>query len=91
MCQAECVGDYHRKCNHYVKHYETGVITDCGSPNCGLSAAHAHTTPFQLRHCQCPKTYQENRRVQNLIQEMCDACNAAGWAQLDRENAHRWS
>ncbi|OBZ69844.1 hypothetical protein A0H81_10087 [Grifola frondosa] len=37
MCQKECLGNYHRKCEHFVKLYETGNIIDCGSPT-ALSA-----------------------------------------------------
>ncbi|EPT02432.1 hypothetical protein FOMPIDRAFT_1087248, partial [Fomitopsis schrenkii] len=57
---------------HYVKQYESGVKKDCGSPTCGLSKAHKHTA----RQCGCPKVYQEEQRIMNLIRYYCDACKA---------------
>ncbi|KAI0688448.1 hypothetical protein BC835DRAFT_1254117, partial [Cytidiella melzeri] len=77
-------GNYHRKCNHYVKQYESGIIIDCQSSDCALSKAHRHSQRLS-RGCSCPKTYEENRRVLNLIQDWCDSCRRAAWATLDRE------
>ncbi|KAI0343469.1 hypothetical protein BDW22DRAFT_1328424, partial [Trametopsis cervina] len=76
-------GNYHRRCNHYVKQYESGVVVDCKSPNCALSEAHRHRG--STRPCACNTVYSENRRVINLIQDWCDACRRAAWATLDRE------
>ncbi|KAI0821165.1 hypothetical protein BC629DRAFT_431745 [Irpex lacteus] len=54
MCTSECFGNYHRKCNHYVKLYDSGVIKDCQSPNCALSKAHQHAQR-PSRACTCRK------------------------------------
>jgi len=91
MCEAECFGNYHRKCQHYVKLYESGVVKDCNNQYCGLSQAHCHTAgTYTARKCSCPKTFTENRRVVNLIQDWCDACRDAAWASLDPENKRQW-
>ncbi|RPD75167.1 hypothetical protein L226DRAFT_534742 [Lentinus tigrinus ALCF2SS1-7] len=62
---------------HFVILYYSGEKWDCGSPNCGVSSAHAHKT---ARNCPCPKSYRERRKVLNLIQEPCDACKEAALA-----------
>ncbi|KIP08639.1 hypothetical protein PHLGIDRAFT_364632 [Phlebiopsis gigantea 11061_1 CR5-6] len=90
MCQAECFGNYHRRCNHYVKQYESGIVKDCNSPHCALSKAHCHTTEYAKRRCTCNKTYTEDRRVLNMIQDWCDDCRAAAWASLDPDNSRQW-
>ncbi|KAI0944123.1 hypothetical protein AcV7_002031 [Taiwanofungus camphoratus] len=82
MCSAECFGNYHRKCQHYVKLYESGVKTDCGSSRCALSKAHSHTA----RNCPCPRTYDEDRKVLNLIQDYCDACKQRAWAAIESQS-----
>ncbi|OCH93460.1 hypothetical protein OBBRIDRAFT_304031 [Obba rivulosa] len=86
MCKAECFGNFHRKCQHYVKLYESGKRTDCGSPFCGVSSAHRHTA----RNCGCPKAHGEDRRVLNLIQDRCDACKQEAWATLERDSSRVW-
>ncbi|KAI0087114.1 hypothetical protein BDY19DRAFT_300969 [Irpex rosettiformis] len=78
-------GNYHRKCNHYVKLYDSGVVKDCLSPNCALSKAHRHAQR-PMKSCTCQKEYEENRRVVNLIQDWCEPCRRAAWATLDRED-----
>ncbi|KAH9902795.1 hypothetical protein C8Q73DRAFT_21826 [Cubamyces lactineus] len=77
MCWEESCGNQHRGCPHFVVLYYSGEKWDCGSPTCGLSAAHAHSNS---RSCSCPRTYHERRRVLNLIQEPCDACKEAALA-----------
>ncbi|KAL6299878.1 hypothetical protein BKA93DRAFT_819717 [Sparassis latifolia] len=77
MCSQECFGNQHRGCGHYVLLYYSGEQTDCGRPNCGLSSAHIHKT---AKNCPCPKTFRDQRRVLNLIQEPCDACKEAALA-----------
>ncbi|KAL6306054.1 hypothetical protein BKA93DRAFT_730182, partial [Sparassis latifolia] len=79
-------GNFHRKCQHYVKLYESGNKTDCGSPTCGLSSSHKHTA----RNCPCPKVRQEDRKVLNLIQDRCDACKTAAWASIELESGRVW-
>ncbi|TFK87964.1 hypothetical protein K466DRAFT_489883, partial [Polyporus arcularius HHB13444] len=67
---------------HFVILYYSGEKWDCGSPNCGLSSAHAHKGAYS-NNCPCPKTrqtYRERRKVLNLIQEPCDACKEAALA-----------
>ncbi|KAI0077192.1 hypothetical protein K474DRAFT_1111337 [Panus rudis PR-1116 ss-1] len=81
MCEIECFGNYHRKCQHYIKLYESGIIRDCGSSHCGVSTSHNH----KVRNCGCPKYYAEERRVLNLIQDRCDDCKKAAWASLGIE------
>ena len=39
-------------CQHFVILYYSGEKWDCGSPNCGVSSAHAHKN---ARNCPCPK------------------------------------
>ncbi|KAH9949243.1 hypothetical protein B0H21DRAFT_144703 [Amylocystis lapponica] len=82
MCQKECCGNFHRKCQHFVKLYETGNKKDCGSENCGLSAAHRHTA----RNCPCPRVYGEDRRILSLIQDRCEACQTAAWAAVEHHS-----
>ncbi|PCH35737.1 hypothetical protein WOLCODRAFT_28100 [Wolfiporia cocos MD-104 SS10] len=88
MCTAECVGNQHRygSCNHFVKLYETGSKTDCGSPNCGLSKAHKHTA----RNCGCPKVYEEQQRVLNIIRDSCEDCKRAAWATIELESGRTY-
>ncbi|KAH9833514.1 uncharacterized protein C8Q71DRAFT_187073 [Rhodofomes roseus] len=88
MCTTECWGNQHRygRCNHYVKQYETGIKKDCGSPTCGLSKAHKHTA----RQCNCPKVYQEEQRILNLIRYYCDACQSQGWKSIERESGRQY-
>ncbi|KAI0827667.1 hypothetical protein BC628DRAFT_1338220 [Trametes gibbosa] len=100
MCEIECFGNYHRKCQHrrdftltragqhYVKMYESGNKTDCGSPSCALSKAHKHR-PGQ-RTCTCAKVPHECRRVLSLIHARCDECTRAAWATLERESGRVW-
>jgi len=71
MCRAECFGNQHRGCGHYVRLYYSGETKDCGSPDCGLSPNHRHKT---AKNCGCKKEYDDNRRVLNLIQAPCDDC-----------------
>ncbi|KAI0753459.1 hypothetical protein C8Q80DRAFT_514399 [Daedaleopsis nitida] len=73
---------------HYVKLYESGNKTDCGSPGCALSAAHKHR-PGQ-RTCTCSKMPRECRRVLSLIHERCDNCTRAAWATFERESGRVW-
>ncbi|KAI0925973.1 hypothetical protein AcV5_008556 [Taiwanofungus camphoratus] len=84
MCSQECFGNQHRGCGHYVVLYYSGERTDCRRPDCGLSSAHMHKT---ARNCLCPKVYNDQRRVLNLIQEACDACKEAAFAARVR---NRW-
>ncbi|KAK7691297.1 hypothetical protein QCA50_004691 [Cerrena zonata] len=86
MCGIECFGNYHRKCQHYVKLYESGFINDCGSKRCGVSTCHGHAATDKM--CQCPKLYVEDRKVLNLIQDRCEDCKKAAWASLGIEE--RW-
>ncbi|KZT07642.1 uncharacterized protein LAESUDRAFT_650796 [Laetiporus sulphureus 93-53] len=69
-------GNQHRGCGHYVVMYYSGVSFDCRQPTCGLSSAHMHKT---TKVCPCTKTYDDRRRVLNLIQEPCDACKEAAF------------
>lgn len=34
------------------------------------------------------QVYEEDRRVQNLIQDRCDACKRAAWRSLGIEERH---
>ncbi|KAL4245076.1 hypothetical protein ABKN59_010074 [Abortiporus biennis] len=86
MCELECFGNYHRKCSHYVKLYESGSKRDCGSPWCALSKMHMHKQP--TRKCTCAKEYGEERRVVSLIHDRCETCKQAAWASLEIEP--RW-
>ncbi|KAI0333310.1 hypothetical protein GY45DRAFT_1344213 [Cubamyces sp. BRFM 1775] len=90
MCEIECFGNYHRKCEHYVKMYESGNKTDCGSPSCALSQAHKHRPGPGQRTCTCVRIPRECRRVLSLIHDRCDACTRAAWATLERESSRVW-
>ncbi|EIW84019.1 hypothetical protein CONPUDRAFT_119568 [Coniophora puteana RWD-64-598 SS2] len=71
MCSMECFGDQYRGCGHYVRVYQTGITYDCKQPQCKLSSAHMHKT---ARNCGCNTEYADHRRVQNLFQTKCEAC-----------------
>ncbi|KAH9925950.1 uncharacterized protein BXZ73DRAFT_91047 [Epithele typhae] len=86
MCELECFGNYHRGCEHYVKLYESGKKTDCGSPACALSAAHKHRPGQRSCAGTCITVPREGRRVLSLIHERCDSCTRAAWATLERES-----
>jgi len=74
MCTQECFGNQHRGCGHYVVTYYSGETWDCESPTCKLSKNHMHKT---AKNCFCNTKWTDRRRVQNLIQEPCDACKEA--------------
>ncbi|KAI0767937.1 hypothetical protein BC629DRAFT_1292670 [Irpex lacteus] len=69
----------HRGCGHNVLLYYSGEVYDCNQEYCGLSKAHIHKT---ARNCSCPKTYKDYIKVVNIIQEACDGCKEAAFAEL---------
>ncbi|KZT03941.1 uncharacterized protein LAESUDRAFT_715866 [Laetiporus sulphureus 93-53] len=74
------VADFPRQ--HYVKLFESGNTVDCGSPTCGLSKAHMHSS----ENCGCPRVYEEVQRIQNLIRYYCDDCQRQGWGAIERDS-----
>ncbi|KAG8213404.1 hypothetical protein J3R82DRAFT_11905, partial [Butyriboletus roseoflavus] len=72
---------------HYVRVYQTGVTIDCGSPTCKLSSAHMHKT---ARNCGCIAEYADYRRVRNLFQTKCDACQYGDYARDGHRAGGYW-
>ncbi|KAG6334226.1 hypothetical protein ID866_4870 [Astraeus odoratus] len=80
-------GDQYRGCGHYVRIYQTGITHDCESPYCKLSPSHMHKT---ARNCGCNSEYADYRRVRNLFQTKCDACQADEADQHGRRTGRQW-
>ncbi|GJE96606.1 hypothetical protein PsYK624_128050 [Phanerochaete sordida] len=85
MCQQVLLVNRHRGCQHNVPQYHTGETFDCGQPNCALSSAHAHADTYP---CKCNRIYVDYIRVQNLIQEKCDACKEAELGAYSNRGRH---
>ncbi|KAF8071709.1 hypothetical protein FPV67DRAFT_892583 [Lyophyllum atratum] len=80
MCSQEVFGDYYRGCGHFIKAYYSGETSDCGSQYCYNSAAHVHKAP----NCPCPRAFSDNRRIQSMFHQICDACKTAALDRLTR-------